>query len=146
MSLQNSFGKFAAAVSKAVGTPYAFALALGAVVVWACVGPMAHFSETWQLVINTGTTIVTFLMVFVIQSSQNRDAEALQLKLNELIFAIQEADDDMIDIENLDQKSLDALQARYHSVLSKAKRKRAEKQEDDSQGQHAEVPTAAKRG
>jgi low affinity Fe/Cu permease len=123
MSLNDSFSKFSRSISKAAGTPYAFVLAALSVVVWAVTGPLFGFSETWQLVINTGTTIVTFLMVFLIQNSQNRDSEALQLKLDEIIFALSTADDAMIDIEKLDQKSLDALQQRYEHVLHKAKKK-----------------------
>jgi low affinity Fe/Cu permease len=124
MSMQKAFATFSRAISKAVGTPYAFVLAASSVVVWALTGPVFAFSETWQLVINTGTTIVTFLMVFLIQNSQNRDSEALQLKLDEIIFALSAADDSMIDIERLDQDSLDALQKRYAAVLGEAKAKR----------------------
>ncbi len=124
MSMQKAFAKFSHAISKAVGTPYAFVLAASSVLIWAATGPIFGFSETWQLVINTGTTIVTFLMVFLIQNSQNRDSEALQLKLDEIIFAISAADDSMIDIERLDQDALDALQKRYAAVLGEAKAKR----------------------
>ena len=129
MSLQKAFARFSHVISKAVGSPYAFVLAASSVLVWALTGPVFGFSETWQLVINTGTTIVTFLMVFLIQNSQNRDAEALQLKLDELIFAIHGADDSMIDIERLDQEGLDRLQKRYEAVLAHAgKKKRGRKQ------------------
>jgi low affinity Fe/Cu permease len=120
MSMGKAFANFSGVVSKAVGSPYAFVLAAASVIVWALTGPVFHFSETWQLVINTGTTIVTFLMVFLIQNSQNRDSEALQLKLNEIIFALSSARDDMINIEKLDQKSLDVLKARYEKVLHHA--------------------------
>lgn len=120
MSLNKAFAKFSRCISTAAGTPYAFVLAGSAVVIWAVTGPIFGFSETWQLVINTGTTIVTFLMVFLIQNAQNRDSEALQLKLDEIIFALSSANDDMIDIEKLDQKSLDALRQRYAHVISKA--------------------------
>jgi len=122
--MQKRFARFSRAIAKAVGSPYAFVLAASSVVVWALTGPLFGFSETWQLVINTGTTIVTFLMVFLIQNSQNRDAEALQLKLDEIIFALSAADDAMIDIERLDQEALDALQKRYERVLETVKEKR----------------------
>jgi len=122
--MQRMFAKFSRAIAKAVGSPYACVLAALSVVLWALTGPVFGFSETWQLVINTGTTIITFLMVFLIQNSQNRDAEALQLKLDEIIFALSAADDSMIDIERLDQESLDALQKRYETVLKTAKQKR----------------------
>lgn len=120
MSARKAFARFSGAVAKAVGSPYAFLGAAASVIVWAVTGPIFGFSETWQLVINTGTTIVTFLMVFLIQNSQNRDSEALQLKLDEIIFALSSARDDMINIEKLDQKSLDALRARYEKVLHHA--------------------------
>ena len=86
------------------------------IVIWAVTGPLFHFSDTWQLVINTGTTIVTFLMVFLIQNTQNRDARAINLKLNELIRAVDKAHDQMIDIENLSDLELDELQARYEQI------------------------------
>jgi low affinity Fe/Cu permease len=120
MSMEKAFAKFSGKASKAVGSPYAFVIAGASVLIWAATGPLFHFGETWQLVINTGTTIVTFLMVFLIQNSQNRDSEALQLKLDEVIFALSNASDDMIDIEKLDQKSLDALRSRYEKVLRHA--------------------------
>ncbi|AXC12367.1 putative membrane protein [Acidisarcina polymorpha] len=84
--------------------------------IWGATGPLFHFSDTWQLIINTGTTIVTFLMVFLIQNTQNRDAKAINLKLNELIRAIDKARNKMIDIENLSDLELDALQATYEKV------------------------------
>src|SRR5271170_5782554 len=86
------------------------------IVVWGITGPLFRFSDTWQLVINTGTTIVTFLMVFLIQNTQNRDARAINLKLNELIRAIDKARDHMIDIENLSDLELDELQAKYERI------------------------------
>jgi low affinity Fe/Cu permease len=93
----------------------------GLIVIWAVLGPIFHFSDNWQLVINTGTTIVTFLMVFLIQNTQNRDARAINLKLNELIRAIDKARDQMIDIENLSDLELDELQAKYERSKQNAK-------------------------
>ena len=112
----DAFGKFAASASRWLGSRWAFAGAGLIIVVWAAVGPIFHFSDTWQLVINTGTTIVTFLMVFLIQNTQNRDARAINLKLNELIRAIDKARDQMIDIENLSDLELDELQRKYEHI------------------------------
>src|SRR6201996_2979626 len=110
------FGRFAASASGWLGSKWAFAGAGLVIVIWAILGPVFHFSDTWQLVINTGTTIVTFLMVFLIQNTQNRDARAINLKLNELIRAIDKAGDNMIDIENLSDLELDELQAKYERI------------------------------
>lgn len=112
------FGQFAASASGWLGSKWAFAGASLVILIWAAVGPIFHFSDTWQLVINTGTTIVTFLMVFLIQNTQNRDARAINLKLNELIRAIDKARDQMIDIENLSDLELDELQAKYEKIKS----------------------------
>jgi low affinity Fe/Cu permease len=110
------FGRFAASASGWLGSKWAFAGAGLVIVIWAATGPVFHFSDTWQLVINTGTTIVTFLMVFLIQNTQNRDARAINLKLNELIRAIDKARDQMIDIETLSDLELGELQATYEKV------------------------------
>jgi low affinity Fe/Cu permease len=110
------FGQFAASASGWLGSKWAFAGAGFVIVLWAAMGPLFSFSDTWQLVINTGTTIVTFLMVFLIQNTQNRDARAINLKLNELIRAIDKARDQMIDIENLSDLELDELQAKYEKI------------------------------
>src|SRR5271163_3711833 len=112
----NWFGRFAAAASGWLGSKWAFAGAGMVILIWAVTGPVFHFSDTWQLVINTGTTIVTFLRVFLIQNTQNRDARAINLKLNELIRAIDKARDQMIDIENLSDLELDELQAKYEKI------------------------------
>jgi low affinity Fe/Cu permease len=110
------FGQFAAHASTWLGSKWAFAGAGLIIVVWACTGPIFHYSDTWQLVINTGTTIVTFLMVFLIQNTQNRDARAINLKLNELIRAIDKARDQMIDIESLSDVELSELQVKYGKI------------------------------
>jgi low affinity Fe/Cu permease len=110
------FGRFAASSSGWLGSKWAFAGAGLVILLWATIGPFFHFSDTWQLVINTGTTIVTFLMVFLIQNTQNRDARAINLKLNELIRAVDKARDQMIDIENLSDLELDELQLRYEKI------------------------------
>ncbi|MEO6924485.1 MAG: low affinity iron permease family protein [Bryocella sp.] len=110
------FGSFAAWASGWLGSKWAFAVAGLVIIVWGATGPMFHYSNTWQLIINTGTTIVTFLMVFLIQNTQNRDARAINLKLNELIHAIDKARDNMIDIENLTDLELDDLHRHYEKL------------------------------
>src|SRR5580698_4672638 len=112
----DGFGQFAASASGWLGSKWAFAGAGLVIVIWAILGPIFHFSDTWQLVINTGTTIVTFLMVFLIQNTQNRDARAINLKLNELIRSIDKARDQMIDIENLSDMELGELHAKYEKI------------------------------
>ncbi len=111
------FNKFAATATEATGRPAAFIIATLIIVVWAVTGPLFNYSETWQLIINTGTTIITFLMVFIIQHSQNKDTLALQLKLNELIAANQHASNRLIDIEDLTDEELKTLK-RFYIELS----------------------------
>ena len=106
-TLSAGFSKFANAVARATGKPVTFAISVLVIIAWAVTGPIFNYSDTWQLIINTGTTIVTFLMVFLIQNTQNRDARAINLKLNELIRAVDKARDQMIDIENLSDLELD---------------------------------------
>ena len=110
------FQRFAQGTSKFVGTPLAFCVAVGLVAVWGSTGPVFHFSDTWQLVINTSTTIITFLMVFVIQHTQNRDTEALRLKLDELIRAVDAARNDFIEIDDLDDEELQALHTEFQRL------------------------------
>jgi low affinity Fe/Cu permease len=107
------FGRFAACASNWVGSKMAFLGSGVLIAVWAVTGPIFHFSDTWQLVINTGTTIVTFLMVFLIQNTQNRDARAINLKLDELIRAVDKARNHMINIEKLSDVELDLLEAQF---------------------------------
>jgi low affinity Fe/Cu permease len=116
------FDTFSTTVTKATGSPVAFVISLLIVVIWAITGPIFHFSDTWQLVINTGTTIITFLMVFVIQQSQNKDTMALQLKLNELIASDKHASNRLIDIEDLTEKELDILKKFYVQLAELAKK------------------------
>jgi low affinity Fe/Cu permease len=120
------FGKAAAHASAWVGTPLAFVLALLAVVVWGFLGPRFGYSNTWQLVINTGTTIITFLMVFLIQNTQNRDARALHLKLDEIIRSLKSAHNDMINIEKLSDEELAALAKKYDSIRAEFESRKAE--------------------
>jgi low affinity Fe/Cu permease len=115
------FHRFAKATATAAGKPAAFAVAALIVLVWAAMGPLFGYSDTWQLVINTGTTIVTFLMVFVIQNTQNRDTEALQLKLDELIRANKGARNFLLDLEDMDDEHIEKLRKVYERLARKAK-------------------------
>lgn len=121
MSMRDSFSRFAKGVSGAIGSPYAFAVALTMIIIWAACGPAFGFSETWQLIINTGTTIITFLVVFLIQTSQNRDAKAVHLKLDELIHVISKARDRLIDAEDLTDEELDHLDAEFKRLRKEGK-------------------------
>ncbi len=124
------FSRFASRTAQVVGQPYMFLLAVIVLIVWAVSGPFFHYSDTWQLIINTGTTIVTFLVVFLIQNTQNRDAKALHLKLDELIRSHHPASDDLIDIEKLSDGELDALEKRYAAIREAYKARKARKQND----------------
>ncbi|AYL99151.1 low affinity iron permease family protein [Mucilaginibacter celer] len=122
---KNLFERFSEWATKATGSSAAFILAVSAVVIWAATGPVAKYSQTWQLIINTGTTIITFLMVFLIQKSQNKDSKAIHLKLNELIASHEGTSNRMVDIENLTEKELDQLHKFYVQIA-----KLAEKEDD----------------
>jgi low affinity Fe/Cu permease len=115
------FTRFANGTSRAAGRPAAFALAFLTLVVWAMAGPLCKFSDTWQLVINTGTTIVTFLMVFLIQNTQNRDSAALHLKIDELIRSHKGAHNALLDLEELEEEDLNQIRADYETLAAKAK-------------------------
>jgi low affinity Fe/Cu permease len=119
--LGEMFNRFAKWASRSTGRPATFFIALMIIVVWAVTGPVFSFDNTWQLVINTGTTIVTFLMVFLIQNSQNRDTAALQLKLDELIRVVDKADDRLLDLEEHDEKELEAKRREYEGVAADAR-------------------------
>jgi low affinity Fe/Cu permease len=115
------FTSFAKWTAHATGRPATFALALLVIIVWAATGPLFGFSDTWQLVINTGTTIVTFLMVFLIQNTQNRDTEALQVKLDELIRVTEGAHIALLDLEELDERELDRVRGNYQKLAAMAR-------------------------
>jgi len=115
------FTRFAKRTATLTGRPAAFLTAAIVIAVWAVTGPLFGFSDTWQLVINTGTTIVTFLMVFLIQSTQNRDAEAIQVKLDELIRAVGHARNELMDLEELEEEDLDELRTTYLEMAAKAR-------------------------
>src|SRR5436853_2112556 len=121
------FGKAASKSAAWVGSPWSFIAALATVVLWGALGPRYHYSDTWQLVINTGTTIVTFLIVFLIQNTQNRDARALHLKLDEVIRAIGSARNELIDIEKLSDAELEQLAKRYEIVRRETEGRRRSK-------------------
>src|SRR6187551_368947 len=121
-AVEEVFANVAGKVSQAAGSFWTFSLALAVVLVWAATGPIFHYSETWQLVINTGTTIVTFLMVFVIQHAQNKDMRAVQLKLNELIAAVEGASNRLIDVEDLSDRELEHLYARFQHLAKSAQK------------------------
>ena len=115
------YSRFAKDAAHFCGRPRVFVLAVGVIAVWIVTGPLFRFSDTWQLVINTGTTIVTFLMVFLIQNTQNRDTEAIQLKLDELIRATQGAHNALLDLEELEIEELDAFRIKYLALPSAAR-------------------------
>jgi len=112
--MQEHFRKFARATSAIAGSPWTFVVAVSAILLWAVTGPLFGFSTTWQLLVNTGTTILTFLMVFLIQNTQNRDSHAIHLKLDELIRSVEGARNQLIDIEDGSEEVLTSLQSEYH--------------------------------
>lgn len=119
----DNFHKISVKIANKVGTPWAFYLALIIILVWGITGPIFNYSDTWQLIINTGTTIVTFLMVFVIQNTQNRDGKAMQLKLNELINVTHRARSEFVDVEDLTDAELDQLQDQFKEIHDKIHKK-----------------------
>jgi low affinity Fe/Cu permease len=122
------FRKLSQKTAVAVGRPEAFTLAAAIVILWAVVGPTFHYSDTWQLTINTGTTIVTFLMVFLIQNTQNRDAQVMQLKLDELIRAVELARNELVDMEDLSDDELHRLQRQFEALRKSAEEARNTRQ------------------
>jgi low affinity Fe/Cu permease len=117
----SAFARWAQWTARAAGHPTTFATAVAIIIGWAVMGPLFGFSDTWQLVINTGTTIVTFLMVFLLQHTQNRDTAAIHLKLDELIRAVEGAHNELLDLEELNELELDRLRARYEELARRAR-------------------------
>jgi low affinity Fe/Cu permease len=117
---RESFRSYAHKISIAVGSPWAFAIAAGLIILWAISGRLFHYSDTWQLVINTATTIITFLMVFIIQNTQNRDTRAIQLKLDELLRGVQGARNRLVALETLTDEELDDLEKEFEKVRKRA--------------------------
>jgi low affinity Fe/Cu permease len=133
------FEKAAASITKATGSSTAFLLAVAVIIIWGVTGPIFHYSDTWQLVINTGTTIITFLMVFIIQQSQNKDSLAIQLKLNELIACEERASNRLIDVEDLTQEELETLKKFYVRLSELAEEENdlfSSHSVDEATGQH----------
>jgi low affinity Fe/Cu permease len=127
MRTTSRFGRLARLTAHAMGQPAAFGTALAIIILWAISGPIFGFSDTWQLIINTGTTIITFLMVFIIQNTQNRDAEAMHIKLDELIRAMDQAQNALLNLEELEEDDLERIRADY---LRLAERARVELRDD----------------
>jgi low affinity Fe/Cu permease len=125
MARTNGYSRFAKSASHVCGRPRVFALAVAIILAWMVTGPLFGYSDTWQLAINTSTTIITFLMVFLIQNTQNRDTEAMQVKLDELIRATRGAHNALLDLEELDEDALDAFRRRYQALASAARVERA---------------------
>jgi low affinity Fe/Cu permease len=123
-NLRDQFRLFANRIADYMGSPAVFGLAVLSLVIWAATGPYFHYSDTWQLVINTSTSVVTFLMVFLIQNTQNRDARAMQLKLNELIRAVSTARNIMLDLENCTEEELAAIREEFTTIRTKVVEKR----------------------
>ena len=119
--LRELLERFSHEVTKATGTSKAFVIALAVIVIWGLTGPLFKFSDTWQLVINTGTTIVTFLMVFLIQRAQNKDALAIHLKLNEIVAALEGSSNRLIDVEDLSEEEIETLHKHYRTLARMAK-------------------------
>jgi low affinity Fe/Cu permease len=118
------FSRFAGRAADLVGTPWAFVLAMATIAVWAALGPKFHFSDSWQLVMNTWTNFVTFAMVFLIQHAQNRDSKAINLKLNEIVRALKPADDELINVEKLSNEELERLEKRYDAIRKAVQQRR----------------------
>lgn len=135
VSTRERFRRFAHRTSLVAGSPWAFALSVAALIFWALSGPFYHFSDTWQLVINTATTIVTFLMVFLIQNTQNRDTRAIHLKLDELIRALKGARNKLVNLEEMSDEELDKLQEQFQIVCGA--RKSCKEKEQAAREQHA---------
>jgi low affinity Fe/Cu permease len=121
--MNNFFRRIAHKATEYCGSPLAFVIALSVIIVWLITGPLFHFSDTWQLVINTGTTIITFLMVFLIQNAQNRDGKSIQLKLDEVIRSIKTARNEIIDLENCTDEELHQLEQEFRSIHLKTQAK-----------------------
>lgn len=137
---RSAFTRIAKWTSRVAGRPASFVVCLAIIVIWAATGPLFRFSDTWQLVINTSTTIVTFLMVFLIQNTQNRDSEAVQIKLDELIRAIRGAHNALLDLEELEEEDLDRVRADYTRLAEAARkilRKRAARSQTRSKARAA---------
>jgi low affinity Fe/Cu permease len=146
--LTRRFERFAHTISRFTGSTAAFLIALGLIVLWIVLGPVFHYSSTWQLTVNTGTTVVTFLMVFLIQRSQNKEALAVQLKLNEVVAALQGASNRLVNVEDLDEGELEVLHSHYRSLAEMAERDSDIRQSHslDEAGQRHRLKVGARKG
>lgn len=135
MKLGDIFHRIARSTARHMGQPAAFVTAVGIIVLWAVTGPLFGWSDTWQLIINTGTTIVTFLMVFLIQNTQNRDSEAVQLKLDELIRATKRARNTMLDLEELSEEEIEKLRGEFRQLAEHKRLKRELKEKEKEKAQ-----------
>jgi low affinity Fe/Cu permease len=139
--MHDAFRNFAAHVSTLAGSPWAFVGALAIVILWAALGPTYHYSDTWQLVINTGTTIITFLMVFLIQNMQNRDAKAIHLKLDELLRGVKGARTELVNLEDLADEDLEELQKEFSQLHERYARRGLERRRQrEKKPGHAHLP------
>jgi low affinity Fe/Cu permease len=145
MSIAKSFNHFAKWTARATGHPSTFGVAVAVILVWAVTGPVFGFSDSWQLVINTGTTIVTFLMVFLIQNTQNRDATAMQIKLDELIRALKGAHNELVDLEEMTEEELEQMKAHYTRLAERARAK-LQKRPGSSNDDEDQAETGKARG
>jgi low affinity Fe/Cu permease len=142
MTFREVFRKFSHCTAEAVGTPLAFGLAILSILLWLLSGHLFHYSDTWQLVINTGTTIVTFLMVFLIQNSQNRDSKAIHLKLNELLRGVKGARTELVDLESMSDEELEIMQREFRALHEKLACNLKLRQDQRAKG----LPTPPKHG
>ena len=139
------FTRFAKTTARLAGRPGAFLTAAALIVLWGLTGPIFGFSDTWQLIVNTSTTIITFLMVFLIQNTQNRDSEAIQVKLDELIRAIEGAHNSLLDLEELEEAELDRIRAPYQEMAKQARHELNETPPDPAKKTHAKSAKTARR-
>jgi low affinity Fe/Cu permease len=147
-TVERRIERLSARVTHYAGSSWALFIAVAVVLAWLLTGPVFHFSDTWQLVINTGTTVVTFLMVFLIQRTQNKDSLALQLKLNEIVAALEGASNRLIDVEDLSEEELETLHGHYQALVKMAKRdaKLTESRSIEQAGTRHQQKYAARRG
>jgi low affinity Fe/Cu permease len=135
MRIASSFNRFAKWTARTAGHPGTVGVAVAVIVIWAITGPIFGFSDSWQLVINTGTTIVTFLMVFLIQNTQNRDSTAMQIKLDELIRAVRGAHNELVDLEDLTEEELEQMKAHYTRLAERARARLRKRTRESEEGE-----------
>jgi low affinity Fe/Cu permease len=145
MSIASGFTRISKWTCHAAGHPATFGVAILVILLWGLTGPVFHFSDTWQLIINTGTTIVTFLMVFLIQNTQNRDGAAMQIKLDELIRALQGAHNELVNLEDLSDEELEKMKAHYTRLAERARAKLGSRLED-SEDEDDQAEASSSRG